>query len=257
MGHNEFRVGDVAVSCSESVVWAVIDRPDAMNAVNEAVLEGLAAAVETANTERAKVLIIRGSGGTFCTGADLPEAERLRDDHAALDEFSRRFGGILDEIEAGPFVSVAVVEGFAVAGGCELLLACDIVIADHRASIGDGHMAFGLVPAAGGSVRLCRTLSHARANFLLLTGALLAAEQAADWGLVALVAPGAELDTTVSQIVAEISSHSRTALTAVKSMIDTAGTSCAAQPDLHGRRAFLADMQPRDVREGLNVFPEK
>ncbi|MEU7145392.1 enoyl-CoA hydratase/isomerase family protein [Nocardia sp. NPDC046473] len=253
----EFRAGDVAISVDGLVVTAMLDRPNAKNSINEGILIGLEAATRTAEEIGARVLVIRGAGGNFCTGADLVEADRIRRDRSMLEEFSNRFCRILDDIETGRFVSIAVIEGFAVAGGCELLLACDIVIAESSALIGDGHMNFGLVPAAGGSVRLPRHLPQARANYLLLVGGLLTGTQAADWGLVTFVTERANLTAMVEGIASQTAARSSYALATMKKMIESTRQSFPVDAQKFERERFVDHMQTRDVEEGLSAFREK
>jgi enoyl-CoA hydratase/carnithine racemase len=164
------RVGDVVLVEDGPVLRATIDRPQARNAISPSVTEGLEAAVRRARESGAKVLVLRGSGGNFCAGADLAFVLPTIDQPNAMDadgpfgEFIQRLNDVLLEIEAAPFVSVAVVEGFALAGGCELLLACDVVVADEAARIGDRHLELGLLPGGGGSVRLHKALTPARSH---------------------------------------------------------------------------------------------
>jgi len=150
------RVGDVVLVAdpggpgvspgTAAVLRATIDRPEARNAISPSVVEGLEAAVRRAGQIGARVLVVRGAAGTFCAGADLEFVRSTIDQPGALDDGGafasviRRLNDILLAIEAAPFASVAVVEGFALAGGCELLLACDVVVADEEARIGDRHL---------------------------------------------------------------------------------------------------------------------
>jgi enoyl-CoA hydratase/carnithine racemase len=176
------RVGDVVVSADAGVVWALIDRPERRNAINLEVVAGLEAAVEAAVATEAKVLAVRGAGGTFSSGADLELLSDLVGDEAALQSFMRRLGRVLERLETEPFVSLAIVEGYALAGGCELVLAADLSLASTDARIGDRHAEYGLVPAARGSVRLSDQLPRAVANYLLLTGDMIDGRRAARSG---------------------------------------------------------------------------
>lgn len=252
------RTGDVEIGADGDLVVATIDRPTARNAIDDGVLDGLEAAVECALRDRARVLVVRGAGGTFCAGADLRQLQRTLPDRARLDEFMRRLSTVLDAIESGPFASVAVVEGFAVAGGCELLLACDIVVATTDARLGDRHLEYGLAPAAAGSVRLTRALPKARSRYLLLTGELLTGEEAADWGLVTWAVPPEELDHVVGQLLDRLRGRSGDALATVKAMIADAETLSHGEAVANERRRFLDHVAgSADVREGLAAFAER
>ncbi|MDQ1503884.1 MAG: enoyl-CoA hydratase, partial [Actinomycetota bacterium] len=135
-------MGDVVLVDDGAVLRATIDRPEARNAISPAVVDGLEEAVRRAREGGIRVLVIRGGGGTFCAGADLAwvlsaleEPDGLGDGGAFATVLGR-LNDVLAQIEAAPFVSVAVVDGFALAGGCEVLLACDVVVADETARLG-------------------------------------------------------------------------------------------------------------------------
>lgn len=252
------RVGDVTVSVRPHVVRATIDRPTHMNAISNAVIEGLQHAIAVATATEARTLVIAGAGGTFCAGADLCEIERMREvDGRHLETFMVRLASVLRALETASFVSLAVVDGYAVAGGCEILLACDISVAAADARIGDRHQEYGLVPAAGGSVRLARTLPRARANYLLLTGELLSARNAAEWGLISVVVEPDDLESAVDGIVERLTTRSQDALATVKKMIWTANEEPRSEALEWERRLFMRHMASDDVSQGLSAFRDR
>jgi enoyl-CoA hydratase/carnithine racemase len=248
----------VTVAVDGPVVRATIDRPGARNAINQAVVDGLEAALDTAESTGAKVVVLRGAGGTFCAGADLELVQSLVGDTEQMAAYVGQLANITERLESGPFVSVAVVEGFALAGGCELLLACDMAVASEDARIGDRHLEFGLAPGAGGSVRLLRALPKARARYLLLTGDAIKGTQAAEWGLVTLAVPPAELDATAEAFVDRLASRSGDALRAVKCMAGAVGTERPVNEAMLAEREIFLDFmaKSRDVKEGLAAFAE-
>jgi enoyl-CoA hydratase/carnithine racemase len=265
------RVGDVVlvedpggsgVSPERGVVLrATIDRPEARNAISPTVVEGLEAAVRRATAVEARVLVIRGAGGTFCAGADLAWVLPTIDQPGAMSEGGaftsviRRLADVLDEMEAARFASVAVVEGFALAGGCEILLACDVVVADEAARIGDRHLELGLLPGAGGSVRLHKALTPARSRWLLLSGEMITGREAADWGLVTRAVPRAEIDGVAEAMIARLASRSGDALAGAKEMIGAVRDIPVTDGVLAERRIFLDHMgKSEDVRTGLARF---
>jgi enoyl-CoA hydratase/carnithine racemase len=249
------HVGDVVIDADVDVVWARIDRPERRNAINLEVVAGLEAAVELAVSTEAKVLVVRGAGGTFSSGADLDLLADIADDEGTLHAFMKRFGRVLDTLEEGPFVSLAVVEGYAVAGGCELLLATDISIASTDARIGDRHAEYGLVPAAGGSVRLSEQLPKALAGYLLLTGDVIDGRRAAEIGLVSVAVAPAELDEAVMGLVGRLRTRSSDSLRAVKQLVlqrRVPGRTAALARELD---VFLTHVRDSaDAREGLEAF---
>jgi enoyl-CoA hydratase/carnithine racemase len=248
----------VTVAVDGPVVRATIDRPRARNAINQAVVDGLEAALDTAESTGAKVVVLRGAGGTFCAGADLKLVQSLVGDTEQMAVYVGRLANITERLESGPFVSVAVVEGFALAGGCELLLACDMAVASDEARIGDRHLEFGLAPGAGGSVRLLRALPKARARYLLLTGDAITGTQAAEWGLVTLAVPPAELDATAEAFVDRLAGRSGDALRAVKGMAGATGTERPVNEAMLAEREIFLDFMATspDVKEGLAAFAE-
>lgn len=254
----EHRVGEVCLRAEGHVVYASIDRPAVRNAIDDDIVSGLSAAVDLAERRRARVLVVRGSGGTFCAGADLVLLDRMRrQDPSRIEPFMARLGGVLDRIERGPFASMAVVEGYAVAGGCELLLACDVAVATTTARIGDRHVEYGLVPAAGGSVRLSRQLPKARANYLLLSGELLSGDEAARWGLVTVAVPPDHIEAAVSGIAARLASRSSDAIATVKHMLDNADRLPRPAALDRERALFTEHVASPDCRSGLAAFRDR
>jgi len=254
--------GDSGVSPGTGVVLrATIDRPEARNAISPSVVDGLEAAVRRARDVDARVLVIRGAGGTFSAGADLAFVLSTIDQPGAIEDGGafasviRRLNDVLDEIEAAPFASVAVVDGFALAGGCEILLACDVVVADEAARIGDRHLELGLLPGGGGSVRLYRALSPARARWLLLSGEMISGREAAEWGLVTRAVPRGELDGAAEAMVARLASRSGDALAGAKEMIAAVRDVPVADGLAAEQRIFLDHMaKSEDVRAALARF---
>jgi enoyl-CoA hydratase/carnithine racemase len=255
------RVGDVVLVQDGPVLRATIDRPEARNAISPSVVDGLEAAVRRAVEIEARVLVIRGTGGTFCAGADLAWVLSTVDQPGALEKGGaftsviRRLADVLDQMDAGAFATVAVVDGFALAGGCELLLACDVVVADEQARIGDRHLELGLLPGAGGSVRLHRALTPARSRWLLLSGEMISGREAAEWGLVTRAVPGDQLDDVAEAMISRLASRSATALAGAKEMMGAVRD----VPVVHGvmaeRRIFLDHMaKSEDVRAALARF---
>ena len=255
------RVGDVVLAEDGPVLRATIDRPEARNAISPAVIEGLEAAVLRARQVGTRVLVLRGAAATFCAGADLAFVLSTIDQPGALEEggafasFTRRLNDVLLEIEAAPFASVAVVEGFALAGGCELLLACDVVVVDEAARIGDRHLELGLLPGAGGSVRLHKAITPARSQWLLLSGEMISGREAADWGLVTRAVPRDRLDEVAEAMIARLASRSAAALAGMKEMIGAVRDVAIPDGIDAEQRIFLPHMaKSEDMRAALARF---
>jgi enoyl-CoA hydratase len=255
------RVGDVVLVEDGTILRATIDRPEARNAINPAVTEGLEAAVRRAREGNARVFVLRGAAGTFCAGADLGFVLSTIDQPGAMDDDGpfgsviRRLNDVLLELEAAPFASVAVVEGFALAGGCELLMACDVVVADEAARIGDRHLELGLLPGGGGSVRLHKALTPARSRWLLLSGEMITGREAADWGLVTRAVPSERLDEVAEAMISRLASRSPAALSGVKQMIDAVRDIPVSDGIAAEQRVFMDHMaKSEDLRASLARF---
>jgi enoyl-CoA hydratase/carnithine racemase len=250
--------GAVRLSVEGELLRALIDRPQARNAIDLEVVAGLEAMVETAREAQVKAVVLRGAGGTFCSGADLHEVRALIDDPTGLRSFMSRLGTVLEQLKRAPWVNVAVVEGYAVAGGCELLLACDIVVSADDALIGDRHVEYGLVPAGGGSVRLPRTVPALCARYLLLTGEMISGTEAAAKGLATIAVAPQGLDEEVDRIVARLCSRGRATLQTVKAMLVGEPDADEAARLRHEIDLFLAHVAGApDVRIGLDAFRDR
>jgi enoyl-CoA hydratase len=246
---------DVRVEVDGAVARVTIDRPAAMNALSPAVLAGLRAAFAATRDRRCSVLVLRGAGGTLSAGADLKYLETILGDDSAVEAYLVEIGAMIDALEAGPFVSVAVVEGYALAGGCEILLGCDLAVVAEGARLGDRHLEYGLLPGAGGSVRLPRALPAALARRLLYTGEMVDGRTAHDWGLASHVAPAVELERTLDELVARLSRHSPSALAGMKRLYRASSTGPVADALVAERATLVAHLRDSPAAaEGLAAF---
>src|SRR6516162_5833344 len=152
-------------------------------------LAGINAGLDRAAGDGARVVVLTGSGSAFCAGADLAAVGDGLGDRAAIERLLEDAGKLTLRIEAHPTPVIAAVNGAAVAGGLELVLACDLVVAAESAMLADGHAKWGLFPGAGSSVRLPRLIGANRARELLYTGVALSAQQMCDLGVVNHVVP--------------------------------------------------------------------
>ncbi|WP_232676201.1 enoyl-CoA hydratase/isomerase family protein [Nocardioides sp. R-C-SC26] len=188
--------------------WAVIDRPDRANACGTPVMAALEAWLDDAERDTAvRVLVLAGAGGIFCPGADLKEAGSLAADRDALVAFLRRGRDLVTRLRSARVPVIAAVDGVAFAGGLELMLACDLVMATPRARIGDRHLSQGQVPGWGSSALLAAAIGATSATRLLLGGEIWTAEQAQEIGLVGDVVPIDRLDARVAEAVDVLAAH--------------------------------------------------
>jgi enoyl-CoA hydratase/carnithine racemase len=254
---NEQRGDPVVLEVTGVVGRILIDREHTRNALSPDVVAGLRDAIDAAAGAGCSVVVLRGTGGTLSSGADLKFLQSVLGDEAALRDYITSIGETLDRLEAAPFVSVCVVDGYAVAGGCEILLACDLAVASERAKIGDRHLEYGLLPGAGGSVRLTRAVPPMLARRLLYTGEIVDGVTAAHFGLVSEVVPPAEVDEALERVVARLARHAPDALRAMKRLHRNALTTEPAQAIVEERETLLAHLGGAAAKEGLAAFAER
>lgn len=243
----------------EKVARITLNRPDQRNPLDKQTVKRLRAVIAELEDDAAvRVVIVRGAGGHFSAGGDMKSYVDLYRRPDEFRAFLIDFHGLLDEIASSRKAYVAVADGYCVAGGLELLLACDIVMAAASARIGDGHIRFGQLPGAGGSQRLMRTVGPTRARYLMLTGEIVTATEAERIGLVSRVVADEALDDAVADLVKELSQASPLGLAGMKRLANI-----AERQDLtSGLRAELEYVhdyatQSADATEGLMAFQEK
>lgn len=174
-------------SISPAVALVTINRPEALNALNLAVLDALAMAVARARRDGVRVLVLTGAGKAFVAGADIKAMKDL--DRVAATDFARRGQRIIHMLTTFPGVTIAAVNGYALGGGMELAMACDLILADERAKFGQPEVKLGVIPGFGGTQRLRRLVGAMRARELVFTGRTFGAEEAVAMGLALEVAP--------------------------------------------------------------------
>lgn len=209
----------VRVASEGSVATVTLDRPEAMNAITVELARELEAAIRAAAAE-ARVVLIEGAGDHFCVGGDFKAMGAL------LGEGEAAVAGLFDAFHAAcraiaevPVPVLAVVRGYAMAGGFELMQSCDLAIVAAEAKIADNHLNFGMVPAGGGSQRLPRLLGRQRALAHILTGERLSGADAARLGLAFRAVPAAELDAAAAALAAELAAKDPAALAATKRLV--------------------------------------
>jgi len=237
-------------------IW--LNRPHKRNSVSQQLLQELDEAVGRAEADNeVRVIVIRGRAGTFSSGFDLDELqdEFIGRSHAL--EIAERSARICDRIYRSPKPSVAVIEGYATAGGFEIMLNCDFAIAADDALIGDFHMRRALFGGAGPIYRLPRILGIRKAKELMLTGKLLTGLQAKEWGLINDSAPGDELDARVDAFVAQLADKSPFQLMITKMTVDRSLDADTETLMVMERLAVGVTLNSRDAAEGVAAFLEK
>src|SRR5215510_886063 len=201
------------------VAHVVLDRPDALNAITIALAVQLEDALRAA-AEHANVVVVRGAGHNFSAGGDFAEVQRLQVGGAqALVPLFEHFGRACGAIAELPVPVVAAVEGYAMAGGFELMQACDVALVRDDAVIADNHLNFGQVPGGGGSQRLPRLIGHQRALGLILSGERISGAEAVAWGLAYRSFPAAEFDAGLESFVTRLAAQDPTAIARTKRLV--------------------------------------
>jgi enoyl-CoA hydratase/carnithine racemase len=241
-------------------VWVTLDRPGELNALTAIMIGELNAAIDRVEADpEVACMVITGRGRAFCAGADLklvldfPAEDREAATGAFLDEATR----MISRLEGLPKPVIAAVNGIATAGGMELLLACDIVIASDVARLGDGHANYGLLPGGGASVRLSRKLGANHAKYLFFTGALLPVVDPIFARLVTRIAPADGLQAEVEALTGQIASKSPLGLSIMKGLADAAFDRSVAEGLAAEHAANIGYASTHDRNEGLLAFRER
>lgn len=241
------------------IVTLTLARPDKLNPLDWGTVKELRRAIaEVGAAKGVRVCIISGSGRAFSAGGDLEKYITLYRDVPGLQGFLDDFYLLLREMERSPVIFLAAVNGPCVAGGIELMLACDLVIAAHEARIGCGHVNFGQLPGAGGSQRLPRAIGVLRAKHLMLTGRLVDGREAERIGLAGEAVPLSDLLPAANRLALTMLEKSPSGLRGMKRLINS-GIGMPLDTALRYEIEFVhayASTDP-DPMEGLEAFRDK
>ena len=251
--------GGLVVEERDRVVYARLDRPGALNALDERVVErldGVLAGIERDDSVRA--LVLTGTGETFCVGMDLACLERGFRDHAYFRRFLDRLAGVLLRMESLPVPVVAAVNGLTRAGGFEIVLASDLVVAAHEARIADDHGRFAVLPGGGATQRAPRKLGRQRAAELILTARWIDGRAAAEYGIALRSVPRADLAAAVEELVDQLRNKSRAFLGAAKAAMRDGATLALADAVRLEIDRFIEHLERSpDAQEGFTAYREK
>jgi enoyl-CoA hydratase/carnithine racemase len=246
---------NIRVDISESIATLTIDRPAVKNALNlETVREGQAAVAELAANSDVGVLIVTGAGeSSFVSGADINDIRaRGRDDGLAAINSSW-----FAAIERFPRPTIAAINGYALGGGCELALACDIRVASETAKFGQPELGLGIIPGAGATQRLPRVVGMGWAKHLILTGDIIDARQALEIGLVTAVTPAGQLQVRVRELARRILRQGPLAARLAKAALNASARVDLDSGLLIETLAQAICYASDDKREGATAFLEK
>ncbi|NMO19713.1 enoyl-CoA hydratase/isomerase family protein [Pyxidicoccus fallax] len=238
-----------------AVATLFIDRPKALNALNSKTLQELEAALNSIGTD-VRVLIVTGGGEkAFVAGADIAEMAALSE--AQAQEFGALGHRVMAKLEELPIPTIAAVNGFALGGGCELALACDLIYASEKAKLGLPEVGLGVIPGFGGTQRLTRAVGRARAKELIFTGERIDAAKAKELGLVLEVLPAEGLLPHCREVAAKILKNGPLAIAKAKKVIEAGADQDLRVANELERKTFGELFGSADQREGMKAFLEK
>ena len=248
----------VTASVEGNVGIIELSRPEKFNCLSLEVHELISDARAQFEANRdVRAILIRAQGKHFCTGADLTEVKGKLEDPAALDHFISFGMDGLRALEQSPLPVIVAVQGLCLAGGIELMLACDICFAAETAQFGDQHAQFGLIPGWGGSQRLTRLMGQRRALDLMFSARWLEAGEAKDAGLVNYIVPDADLHEAALEYCQKIATRSRPGIAEMKRLAREGADLGIDQQMRLERDAAVRALPSDDVTEGINAFENR
>ncbi|MFP3187840.1 MAG: enoyl-CoA hydratase-related protein [Sulfolobaceae archaeon] len=236
--------------------WIYLNRPDKLNAINEQLMKDLRQAVdELVADDQIRVIIITGLGKAFCAGADISQFKTLNG--LTAWEFAKKGRELMDYIENLPKPTIAMINGYALGGGLELAMACDIRIAAEEAQVGLPEITLGIYPGFGGTQRLIRLIGKGKAMEMMMTGDRIPAREAERLGLVNKVVPLTELEKETRNFAIKLAEKPPVALKLVKLLVNQG----LDIPILAGVNmeslGWGVVFSTEDAKEGVNAFFEK
>jgi len=240
-------------------LWVYLNRPKDMNSITAIMMLEMKDILSIAKVDDdIKVIVLSGKGAAFCAGADLKEVNRYLSQESSaepdfFDTVEQSFGLLINF----PKPIIAALNGITLAGGLELAMTADLIVAAETAKIGDAHSNFGLLPGAGGSVQLPRRIGPNRAKYLMFTGDFASALEMKEYGLVSMVVPKIELENAVQQLTEKLSAKSPLVLRVMKQLVRDGmeqPVEIALKTELLTLRQHL---RSHDSSEGLKAFVEK
>ncbi|MEJ2779116.1 enoyl-CoA hydratase/isomerase family protein [Stygiolobus sp. RP850M] len=236
--------------------WIYLNRPDKLNAINEQLMKDLRQAVdELVADDQIRVIVITGLGKAFCAGADISQFKTLNG--LTAWEFAKKGRELMDYIENLPKPTIAMINGYALGGGLELAMACDIRIAAEEAQVGLPEITLGIYPGFGGTQRLIRLIGKGKAMEMMMTGDRIPAREAERLGLVNKVVPLTELEKETRNFAIKLAEKPPVALKLVKLLVNQG----LDIPILAGVNmeslGWGVVFSTEDAKEGVNAFFEK
>jgi enoyl-CoA hydratase len=246
---------NILVETKGAVGVITLNRPQALNALNAALIGEMKQALDGFEEDPSiGAILLTGSEKAFAAGADIKEMKDRDFVDVYLADFITRDWERLAQCRKP---TIAAVAGYALGGGCEIAMMCDIILAADNAKFGQPEITIGTLPGAGGTQRLTRAVGKAKAMDLVLTGRMMDASEAERAGLVARVVPAASLLAEAMKTAEKIASLSRPAVLLAKEAVNQAFEMGLAEGVRFERRLFHASFATHDQKEGMNAFAEK
>ena len=231
-----------------------LNRPEVLNALNQALMHEITDAITKIDQDpNVAVTIITGEGRAFAAGADIKEMAT----QGFADMYMGNFFAEWDRFAQSRKPIIAAINGFALGGGCELAMMCDILIASEKAKFGQPEIKLGVTPGMGGSIRLAKLIGKARAFDMVLTGKMITAEEALNMGLISRMVAHDDLMTEAMAVAETIAGYSLPSLMAAKEMIGVAMEASTHEGLRFERRLFMGLFGTLDQKEGMQAFVDK
>ena len=246
---------NIIVEIEDQVALIRLNRPEAMNALNSALISELASALQDADrNDKVRCIVLTGSEKAFAAGADIKEMS----EKSFVDVYNEDlFGAEVQKIQNVRKPIIAAVSGYALGGGCELAMICDFIIAAENAKFGQPEINLGVCAGIGGTQRLTHFIGKSKAMDMHLTGRFMDAAEAERSGLVSRVVPTAKLMPEVMAIARKIAEKSQIAVRTAKDCVNRAYEMTMEEGIRYERRAFHSLFSTDDQKEGMAAFLEK
>lgn len=237
-----------------NVALIQLNRPKALNALCAELMTELSQAVEKFDKDpKIACMVLTGSQRAFAAGADIKEMQNKSFSDVVMGNFLSNWSALAQS--KTPII--AAVNGFALGGGCELAMMCDIILAGEKAEFGQPEIIIGTIPGAGGTQRLPRAVGKSKAMEMVLTGDRISAKDAQTYGLVSAIHPPEKLVDEAIKLAERIGTHSKLSVQLAKEAVNSAYETTLAQGINFERRIFHATFASADRKEGMSAFVEK
>jgi len=244
------------VELKDGIAYITVNRPEALNALNTDVLTDLTNVFNWVNdSDEVKIAILTGAGRAFVAGADIAQMEKLTVQEGR--DMTLKGQKVMNLIEQIDKMVICAINGFALGGGCELAMACDIRIASDKAKFGQPEVNLGIIPGFGGTQRLPRLVGVGMAKYLIATGEMISADEASKIGLVEKVVPADDLLAEATKIAQTIISKAPIGIKMAKHSINIGMKMDVTNGVAYEAEAYVSTFASEDRVEGMNAFVEK